>query len=174
MKRLTKREFTLRVGNPATLWSKGQCYHREDPLNCHVCGRLIYDCFILRTPENKGLPPIGECCFGYFEKWNPDLFTQLIASKIWLETWQSAVQVDSGMYAAPARAAMETARERWVRAKHVAFSKVKEYRKQSGEKTWLPRELHYALEEAKKTPGKTELWYNKHLPVLESYLNQLS
>jgi hypothetical protein len=108
--KLSQREFTERCGNPARLIYKGQCYDAgSDPAAfCGACGGHIRFCYILKllasddvfSAKEMAKLRIGECCFHFFEKWNPALYCKLIVAKINLRTFVEAVERDKRVYGA--------------------------------------------------------------------------
>lgn len=177
---MTRAQFEARYADPANLFYKRQSYYDSspEPKHCAICDRPIRHCFILRTQPDRALPPIGTCCFPYFEQWNPKLHGVLIAAAIDLDNYLEATQHDVALYGKLATAKERMAR--WREVKRRAFTEIRKFRKISGEKTWLPKPLHDLKEEADKRPTteyknltREAQWYEKQVHRLEERLKQI-
>src|ERR1700685_1583848 len=90
--KLSQHEFTGRCGDPARLIYKGQCYDAgtESANLCAACGKHIRFCYTLKLLANGDVFSakeiakfrIGDCCFHYFQGWNPDLYRKLVAAEV--------------------------------------------------------------------------------------------
>ena len=106
--KLSQREFTERCGDPTLLIYKGQCYDAgtESANLCATCGGHIRFCYTLKllasgdvfSAKEIAKFRIGDCCFHYFQEWNPELHRKLVAAEVNLRTFVEAVERDKRVY----------------------------------------------------------------------------
>lgn len=169
MKTLDKAEFTERHGDPASFFFKGQCYDAgpHSKTKCSLCGKRIRLVYILRNSSDRSVPS-GDCCFRFFQKWNPDLFDRLLAAQLNLETVEQGIDRDFKHYRAKAELSLR--QREWRQVRREARKRIREFKKVNGD--WLPADLFKLQEEVDKEPGKTSRWYENHTVLLQEALKK--
>jgi hypothetical protein len=165
---MLSRCVTERYGDPANFAFRGQFYESSTPANCALCGRDIRNVYTLRTPQGRSVPS-GECCFPYFKKRNPEVYTRLIAAQTLLGAHLEGVVGDIKTYNA-SEDVSHRLRE-WRKLKRQALMVIRGYQKTMGD--WLPKPLYELRVEAEKKPGVSTRWFDSHIPTLRNKLNQI-
>lgn len=157
----------------ASLTFKGQCYASHSKAKCTLCGRDISRVYILKDPENRSVPT-GSECFRLFK--DTDLFKQLQAAAVWLQTTIAAEEADTKMY--QPRAEVNERMTTWRKLKTEALRKIRDYKHQTG-KAYLPEPL-FDLQEvatklpiAYKRPAAAMKWYDTQIQVLSERISSI-
>ena len=167
---MNRREFSERFGDPADFAFRGQCYHSSTLAKCALCGReKIRNVYTLLS-QGRSLPS-GECCISLFQKWNPEMHTRLLAAKYLLNAYQKDIELDVKHFNASADVTHRL--RQWCKLKQEALQRIRSHKKTTGS-DWLPRGLYELKIEATKPPGKTNRWFNSHIPVLKEMLAKSS
>lgn len=163
-----RREFTERFGDPANFAFRGQFYHSVTLAKCALCGREIRNVYTLCPPRGRSVPS-GECCFGLFQKWNPEVYTRLLAAQILLDAVEDGIRSDTKVRTTIGD--VDYRLREWRKLKRRALAAVREHRKATGG-DWLPKPLYDLKAEAEKAPGKTTRWFDSHIPLLRGMLEK--
>jgi hypothetical protein len=142
---------------------------------CSFCGNIIRFVFILKD-HLGGSYPIGKCCFLSLREPNPDVYEALVASLILLRGQVEDTKSDTK----ESRVAADILGHEmmWKAARKAARHKIREYRKSSGEKEWLPKPLFDLRQELLrkprqdyKNPMALVRWYERRASILQSNLS---
>jgi len=158
--------ITERYGDPASFAYYGQHYQSLTAAKCALCGRDIRNVYTLRPPRGRSVP-IGECCFWLFQKWNPGVYTRLLAAQVLLGAVEEGIRNDTKVRTTLGD--VDYRLREWRKLKRKALTAVREHRRTSGG-DWLPKPLYDLKAEATKAPGKTTRWFDSHIPVLRGML----
>ena len=166
----SRREFTERFGDPANFAFRGQFYHSVTLAKCALCGREIRNVYTLCPPQGRSVPS-GECCFGFFQRWNPKVYTRLLASQVLLDAVEDGIRSDTKVNTA--KGDVDYRLREWRRLKRRALAAVRGHKKTTGS-DWLPKPLYDLMTEAGRAPGKTTRWFDSHIPLLREMLEKPS
>jgi hypothetical protein len=163
-----------------TLSYRRQYYDAGDipGTQCRLCGGRTRFTFILKNPSGVSTP-IGDCCFHRFRESNPDLYLALTASLVLLRGQTQDIEKDTAdQWTLSVIAGKEMG---WREAKKDIRIRIREYRRLSGEKEWLPKplfELQKELGEKPhqnyKNPLSIARWYERHASGIREKLSSIS
>jgi hypothetical protein len=161
----TKRAFTGRFGDPASFGFKGQFYRSITPICCEFSGHRISNVYTVHAMRSHRM---GECCFPLFEKWNPKVYSRLLAAKLLQECVDESFKADVKVF--NAKGDVNHRKSEWRKLRKRALKTVSEYQKATQD-LWLPKPLFILKAEADKVPGTTPRWFDMHIPVLREKLD---
>lgn len=170
--RMTRSEFTKRVGDPKKLVFKGQCFDTGliNRQHCACCDREIRQVFVLFV--NGARVYFGSGCIDLFRNWNKPLHRKLVAARIWLRTWIAAEVRDSRV--TRRRDQLQLTEKEYNRLRKEAALAVRNYHHATG-KQWLPEEL-FALKDLADQPRprltahSRARWFNRRVVALRQAL----
>jgi|ERR1700739_257544 len=160
---VSRLEITERFGDPASFAYFGQYYHSLTPAKCALCGRDIRNVYTLRPPRGRSVRS-GECCFAVFKKYNTEVYTRLLAARIMLDSSDEGLKNDTKVF--NIKGDLDYRVREWRRLRRQVLTRVREYRKANNGSDWLPKTLHELKAEVERRPGKTIVWFDRHIPIL--------
>jgi len=171
---LTVAQFVERFGEPSSYLFNGTYYDTgvDAKQACHVCGRIIRYCYIVKRNPASLLPAskltIGSCCFLFF-----DAKTQVALANAQgvNQNRTQAIELEAKFYSR--RADVKSRMRQWQQIKRQALSQVRKSRKESG---WLSEPLFDLSVTASQEPptykrtGTAIRWYEEQTRKLEEQI----
>jgi hypothetical protein len=191
---LNKRQFTERFGDPRNFLFKGQVFDSrsadgsKSDARCDISGTLIsrtsdgfiyilkqvQDVNLISSPEVAKFH-IGSCCFGYFRKWNSDLYHKLWVAREFESGRQEAIARDKRQF--DVHFMLKERQKQWRSLRGQALKRLVELRRR--EVTVASTALFGLLEETKQKPSsykrpKAALrWFETHIARLQQQLRSI-